>query len=477
MFYGFSYDLVGINRLNELFLEYNEVAVKIQNKVEEAAIQIGKDLINKQAIEKKKIEKEVTVKESRKQTVKKENKIANKESKITNQKDASPQNKNVQQKIVKQKISTNDAIKSTAIKVTEIKQKNLMNKKDLLENKEIVSFCKENIENAIRIFQTAHLKLFKLIVFYKKQKTTRTSLKGYNNDELRKTVRNKKIQIRELEMKLKNEIALRKNAEMELERVRKDLRTVKTNMDIFDVNVHSVSNEIALCVGKYKMLLNADFIEFHSVCYSDSSVPIFKQHKTNMLVEEIKNHELHTISERTRRLAVKITILGNFENVVTENTKSKYEIEEEIRKEKEINKGILKIMAVVSGKMVEECKKQLEGSNLKLNELNEELSRCNINSPQKMLKNENCDKLYEFNNHGFKRTKMTREFCYVCNELLYGSEGYKCNYCDMWTHPSCYTLVKVSCELYIGIKKGTNVLMLMRSKEEKSKFINRFRDM
>jgi serine/threonine protein kinase/TolA-binding protein len=286
-----------------------------------------------------------------------------------------------------------------------------------------------------------------------------------NVEELRKQLRMKRTEIREYQQKLEQEILLRQKLEDELvyikgERNRRE--RVIEGMRCFTV----------------KVMYDKEFIRDTLIIENNTlMIKGKKEDINNVYVESLRNNELYHLPPRKRRLILRIVIIKETDvSVSSVSKKSIKQLEEEVKREENIKKGIESLMGMVTGKVLSNASKQLEGTERKIAQLRGEIDRMKRNTDIKYEKEEPLEKekCYEFNNHQFVlRTFAEQTLCSHCNEILYGgiNQGLECRECHMVTHKACYVLGSVSCELFKAIIKGKSYYVVMRSGEDKDKFM------
>ncbi|EPR79696.1 Protein kinase C [Spraguea lophii 42_110] len=270
-------------------------------------------------------------------------------------------------------------------------------------------------------------------------------------EENKKNHRIKKLEIKEIELKLEQEIFVRKKLEEEIANLKKE----HTRIDSIAFSVTIIKEEMGIKGDTI-------FIEGNKFKLGD-----FEENLNNCVISSVKNSDkenLGKVSSRDMVLIVKIIFIVEGSTNKT-NVKGFLEINEEITQEKKIRDGLLKMSKMLTDEARKKCILQVHGSENRINELEKELSTATRNST---LSDTN-EKIHEFKNHLFTQQKLS-DICYVCSELI-SNNAYKCKDCGMCTHNVCYILTDTSCELYKSMKKGRVVYLKMRSLEDKEKFI------
>ncbi|KAF7683612.1 Serine/threonine-protein kinase MRCK gamma [Astathelohania contejeani] len=285
-----------------------------------------------------------------------------------------------------------------------------------------------------------------------------------NIDEIKKELRLKKLQIRDIEQLLEQEVNLRMRLEDELKHEKMEKEALSRIKKFNNTQSYSVK------------LVKDNAFEPLRITIEDDVIVIgeLRIFMSNVMVDRLRVGELSNLSTRKRNLIVKFIVVvddgSESKSSKSISVKSAKFLEEEINQEKKIMEGVESLIKIVHGKTRDDAIRQLEGSKKRMQQLNSELK---IAKKATIATTEDIKSL-EYNNHCFiTKTFPNQTVCNYCNETLYGAnnQGYECRDCHMVTHKSCYILSDLTCEMFTILSKGKVYYVLMRNKEEKEKFI------
>lgn len=281
-----------------------------------------------------------------------------------------------------------------------------------------------------------------------------------NFDDLKKQLRIKKTEIREYQQKIEQEISLRKRFEEEIKSLK---NTIKNNSAL---NIRPISFTV-LNINNSK----------ETEIYIEKNIFKFNQQEfniNNIYVRELKSNELHHLAYKKRPLCLQIYFLKEITKSTSSGTRRSLKaLESDLAKENKIIAGLKSLMNILEGKTKEEAKAQLEGSEKKLEQLQDDIEKAK-RSTLTEFEVDDDEKVYEFNNHLFyEKTVAKGTLCDHCNEVLYGivNQALCCKDCLMIVHKSCYVLGDISCELNRAMKAGSNVSVLCKTSEDKEKLL------
>ncbi|ELA42554.1 AGC/DMPK protein kinase [Vittaforma corneae ATCC 50505] len=279
-------------------------------------------------------------------------------------------------------------------------------------------------------------------------------------EDLKKQLRMQKSEIREYEQKIENELVLRRKLEEEIKVLKKSLKEASRSFNNFVVKtVNALSNkEVEISIENGTMKVDS------------------KEYLINtVFVRELKNNELHHLSEKRRSLSLQMFFLKEPVGCSSGSgsRRSLKALETDLEKEEKIRKGLRDLLVVLEGKSKEEAELQMKGSLKKIEELKIEIERAKKSTIVDSCIDD-CEKVYEFKSHLFYETTVAKgTLCEHCNEVLYGivNQAYCCRDCLLVVHKSCYILVDVSCELNKAIRCGTSIPIICKTVEDKDKLL------
>lgn len=302
--------------------------------------------------------------------------------------------------------------------------------------------------------------------FYKENSGLRARAAGDDTDskgidELKKQLRIKRTEIREYQQKIDQEIIGRKKLEEQLRLLRNSAKssTVALAMSFECVDVSS-NRAVTLAIeGDSFRVVGVETKEY-ALC--------------NIYIRELKNNEQHHLSYKKRALCVKIFFLRETVKSTNSGTRRSLKaLETDLQKEEQILKGLDSLIRVLDGVSLKDAQLQKQGSEKKLQQLQEEIERAKRTTITEVEVDDN-ENVTEFNNHLFyEKTVAKGTLCDHCNEVLYGvyNQALCCRDCLLVVHKSCYVLGDISCELSRAIRAGTNMVVLCRSIEEKERLM------
>jgi len=285
-------------------------------------------------------------------------------------------------------------------------------------------------------------------------------------EELKKELRQKKMETRELEQKIEEEVLMRQRLQDEI-RYLKSQSVVAKVPDItreFYCKKVIMPDNTSKSIIQYKELT----LKIDGGClYVDDDCDLLN----HVYIDDLKEHEMYFVGEKKRKLIIKVVFIPNVESSISSSARSEDDLLLELKKEESILQGLTNLLKIVKGKVFDDAKLQQQGSINRIDQLRNEIKRNKSNT---LISVENRVKAKEFNNHRFvNRTFKETTICYHCNQILYGSfdQGYCCLDCNMITHKSCYILIGESCELHKAIVNGRVHYLMMRSIEEKDRIM------
>lgn len=469
-----------------------------------------------------------------------------------------PHNKNVtdennnMENIGKEKSEQDKILKENSIQLNLFKKQKLNIDKNKIKIKESLYKIQMYTDNVKSQQEVVSYYIDHLVMqnnYLKKEIRKKESKIDYENakfmDDLKKELRQKRMEIRELEHKIEDEILIRQKMTDEIKYLKSQLSEKKKSLAIqkeflckriFVLNENNNINELIKDEnlnkenGRKKSIIKFETHENKKelsrergrkkslVTYKECKIKInnedffideMKENISNVFIEELKENEIYFIGEKKRYLVIKVVFMLDKEVTISSLTRNVDELIAELKKEENILKGIELIIKRVNGKVLEDAKKQREGSYKRIEQLNKEIDRqscsrtnsninlnndcndcnnnlycmshtCINNNMAGDLVNNAINKAFvpssykEFNNHRFvNKTFKEQVLCYHCNQILYGTveQGYECIDCKMITHKSCYVLVNESCELHKAVINGRVFYLMMKNVEEKEKFL------
>lgn len=294
-------------------------------------------------------------------------------------------------------------------------------------------------------------------------------------DELKKELRQKKMETRELEKRIDEEVLSRINLQDEV----KYLKTQISNLQLKTVQVIKEFQCRRIILNNIKS--NKDEITYKktTVYISNNLITMdeYEEKINNVFVDDCNNNEMHFLGEKKRALAVKLIFMLPKDNQSMTSVKAEEDILIEISNEEKIIEAIDTILLKSKDNVRAEAMKQKAGSLKRIDELMSELKMYKSGTIVSVDKTTEVSKIKEFKNHKFlSKTFKSEDICYHCKQLLYGTvdQGFQCIDCHMVTHKICYILIKESCELHKSIQCGRLNYVLMNTIEEKSKMLNMF---
>lgn len=278
-------------------------------------------------------------------------------------------------------------------------------------------------------------------------------------EDLKKQLRIKKTEIREYQQKIDQEITMRRKLEDEIKGLKISLKNSSKHL----------SNLVFSCINVSNNRETSIRIENNVLRIEGKEVVL-----NNIFISELKNNELHHLSDKKRSLCVKIYFLKEVvKSSSTGTRRSLNALEADLIKENKILKGLNDLINVLDGKTLEEAKLQRQGSSKKLMQLQQEIEKAKKSTITEYEVNDD-EKVHEFNNHLFyEKTVAKGTLCDHCNEILYGvvNQAFCCRDCLLVVHKACYVLGDVSCELSRAMKEGTSMSVLCRTVEDKEKLL------
>lgn len=349
------------------------------------------------------------------------------------------------------------------------KQKRALNKLLLNETRERLQMYTENIKSQYELitYYVDHLVIQNK--YLKKEIRKKESKIDYENvkfmEELKKELRQKKMEIRELEQKVEEEVLMRQRLQDEVKYVKSQtvvkLPEVRREYVCKKVTVSDIESESTIHYQEVRVAIENGNLLIDKECESLNHV----------YADDLKSHEMYFVGEKKRKLMLKVVYIPNIDLSVGSSTKCEDELLLELKKEESILQGLTNLLKIVKGKVYDDAKLQQQGCLSRIEQINNEIKRNKSNT---MISVEKTVRTKEFNNHRFvNKTFKETTICYHCNQILYGSfdQGYCCMDCNMVTHKSCYILINESCELHKAIKNGRMHYLMMRSIEEKEKIL------
>lgn len=298
-------------------------------------------------------------------------------------------------------------------------------------------------------------------------------------DELKKDMRQRKNRIRELEQRVDEEVFLRKNLQDEIKYLKSQVKNL--HLKAIDVKREFLCRRIIFSTFNSNISTGKKDFTYKNtkVLISNDTIVMdeFEDKMCNVFIDDCNDNEMYFLGERKKALTVKLVFMIPKDNQTMTSAKSEEDILEEMKNEERILASIEKIISLTKDKVREDAIKQKEGSQKRIEELENEMSLIRSGTIISVDKTNRNNRLKEFKNHKFtNKTFQTESICYHCQQLLYGTDdqGLECIDCSMITHKSCYILIKESCELHKSIKGGRLNYIMLNSIEEKSKILKMF---
>lgn len=339
--------------------------------------------------------------------------------------------------------------------------------------KELINDIKLNIERSKFNLKLAEIK--KGVYFFykahedlqKQFKISKEVVEENSLEDLKKSIRSYKTEIKDYLQKIEIET----NARIALESENKRLQQMLlSNNSLKSVNKYSVKNALNNTPVEIS-------IENNIFMFNDT-----KRDIGQIYIREIKNSEYHHFTYKKRALTVIIHFIeanALSESASTYRRRSPEAIEKELETEKTLLTGLEELELLIDSTAQNDIQRQKQGSIKKIEALTKELKKAKALTAQSDCSHHSIPfETIEFNNHQFKEHTVGKgTLCDHCGELMYGmvNQTYHCLDCLITVHRECYVLVEVSCELQQAINKGTYVPVVMNSIEEKERILKVYR--
>lgn len=292
---------------------------------------------------------------------------------------------------------------------------------------------------------------------------------------LRKEIKIKKIQIKEYQQKLEEQIQRNTFMEEEIFFLKNEIKRLSKKrkeslkLEIKSVFAHRCKNKVENRLNNYEevdLLIENELLYFKNEVYN----------LNNVVVSSLKKHELSQMSNKQRNLILSFNFI---EIKRREKEKSNLKaVEENLKKELKIKEGLERMLNVMKGNSLKQTEEQLIGTIKRIEylrnslEIGRKLTDCSFEDYKESVNK------YEFNNHSFKQTSFPENtLCDHCNDFLRGIslQGLKCDDCSFVVHKKCFVLVKDSCEMREAIMNGDKWYILFNCLEDKEKVAKIFK--
>lgn len=225
-----------------------------------------------------------------------------------------------------------------------------------------------------------------------------------NNPELlKRELKMKKMELKEINQELESERALRLRKDDELNKLKKEnerlKHTYRSVVEIFELEVLGVVGVEKFEIksrrnyflrvedglvsiirrrnNEYPQIEDENDEEKYelSEAVEGTDDVLFSENMHNFIIEPVKASEMTMLRERKQRLLAKITIIDEITATNSISRRTPQELELEIEKEEKIYRSIQKMITLVDEDMLDKSKKQLAGCKKKLEQLRQELKR------------------------------------------------------------------------------------------------------